>query len=33
MRDLAGYNITAASGFLATLAEFEREKPESGMDL
>ena len=25
MRDLAGYNLNAASGFLATLAEFEKE--------
>lgn len=25
LRDLAGYNLNAASGFLATLAEFERD--------
>ena len=25
LRDLAGYNLNAASGFLATLAEFEKE--------
>jgi hypothetical protein len=28
MADLAGFNITAASRFLATLAEFEREIPD-----
>ena len=25
LRDLAGYNLNAASGFLATLAEFEKD--------
>jgi hypothetical protein len=29
LRDLAGYNLNAASGFLATLAEFEDEHPSS----
>jgi hypothetical protein len=25
LRDLAGYNLNAAAGFLATLAEFEKD--------
>jgi hypothetical protein len=29
LRDLAGYNLSAASGFLATLAEFENEHSSS----
>jgi hypothetical protein len=29
MRDLAGYNLNAATAFLATLSEFETETPES----
>jgi hypothetical protein len=28
MKDLAGYNLNAAAGFLATLSEFEEEKRE-----
>lgn len=27
MRDIAGYNLTAAAGFLSTLARFEEESP------
>jgi len=29
MRELAGYNLNAATGFLATVSEFETETPES----
>jgi hypothetical protein len=28
MKDLGGYNLSAATGFLATLSEFEDEKPD-----
>jgi hypothetical protein len=27
MRDIAGYNLTAAAGFLSSLARFEEESP------